>query len=308
MAVARDPFKTDPPLTDRGMKTFRAIAARLATSLHPPIYIEAHIAQSEKEGKTEFSSLESHESTLDGINFKAENPTLLADAFECARDKWGASALTSMKEDPGHWALKASFGKTIGTGFRETWREVPYDPPTTVPAESGKSDNLFKMRFGTAGNPIRFTALHCAVHEIGGQCNIHIDESGFVLGLPSGIALTPDLYDHILNELKWKTDFRDWLSGLMPNHTASLIVKEAIRRIGFQFPNASNGYADLGNRINSVRQIKGLNWDTLRRVGGFVAPLSVTGDLYDGDNVKVQVTGTMAGGDRTIAISVGGNW
>ena len=90
-----------------------------------------------------------------------------------------------MKEDPGHWALKASFGTTRGTG----WREAPYPSPAAVPAEPGKADSLFRMRFGTVGTPVRFTALHCAVHEIGGQCNVHIDESGFVLALPRGTAL-----------------------------------------------------------------------------------------------------------------------
>ena len=29
-----------------------------------------------------------------------------------------------MKEDPSHWALKASFGKTVGTGWREPWRDA----------------------------------------------------------------------------------------------------------------------------------------------------------------------------------------
>lgn len=301
-----DPFKTREPITERGMSTFRAIAGRLAT-LNPPIFIEAHIAQSEEQGKTEFSTLEAHESTLDGINFKAKNPQLLAEAFQRAKDKRGAPALASMKENPDHWALKASFGKTIGTGWREVWREAPYHSMAAVPPDAQRSDNLFKMRFGTAGSPIRFTALHCAIHEIGGQCNVHIDESGFVLGLPKGISLTPDLYDHIMNELNWKTDFRNWLSGVMPNETAARIVKEVIRRVSINFPNAMNGYADLSRRVNSIRQPRGPG-DLLRTAGRLVAPLGVTADVYDNDKFKVQVTGTVAGGDRSIAISLGGDW
>ena len=304
--IAPDPFKTERPITERGMKTYRAIAARLA-ALAPPVFIERHIAQSEQQGKTGFSTLETHESTLDGINFKAENPALLAEAFRCAKDKWGAPALASMKENPGHWALKASFGKTIGTGWREVWREAPYNSPGAVPAESGRAGNLFRMRFGTTGTPIRYTALHCAVHEIGGQCNVHVDESGFVLGLPKGVALTPDLYDHIVNELKWKTDFRDWLSGLMPNETAARIVKEVVRRISINFPNALNGYADLSRRVNSIRRPQGPG-DLLRTAGRLVAPLGVTADVYENDYFKVQVTGTIAGGDRSITISLGGEW
>ena len=119
-----------------------------------------------------------------------------------------------MKEDPEHWALKASFAKTPGTGWREVWREAPYSSAAAVPPAPGKPDSKLSMRFGTAGNPIRFTALHCAVEE-NGRCNVHIDQSGFVLALPKGVALTPDFYDHIMNELKWKTDFRDWLSGMI---------------------------------------------------------------------------------------------
>jgi hypothetical protein len=303
--IAPDPFKTETPISEQGMKTYRAIAARLA-ALHPPIFLEGHIAQSEQQKKTQFSTLESHDSTLDGINFKADKPKVLADAFQRATDKWGASALASMKGDPDHWALKASFGKTIGTGWREEWREAPY-VPAAVPAEPGKADNMFRMRFGTAGTPIRFTALHCAVHEIGGQCNVHIDESGFVLALPKGIALTPDLYDHIMNELKWKTDFRDWLSGAMPNATAARIVKEVIRRISINFPNALNGYADLGRRIHSLHRPRG-PVDGLLTAGRLLAPLGLTVDVYENDHFKVQVTGAMGGGDRSITITLGGEW
>jgi len=293
-------------MTERGMRTYRTIAARLAT-LNPPIYIARHIAQSEKQGKTGFSSLEAHDSTLDGINFNANDPKLLAAAFHRAKDALGMPALASMKEDPDHWALKASFGKTVGTGWREIWREAPYSPPATVPQQTGKGDNLMRMRFGTAGSPIRFTALHCAVHEIGGQCNVHIDESGFVLAMPKGVSLTPDLYDHIMNELKWKTDFRDWLSGHMPNETAARIVKEVVRRVSFKFPSSANGYADLDRRINSIRR-PGTPGDLLLTAGKILAPLGVTADIHENDYFKVQVTGTMAAGDRTITISIGGDW
>jgi hypothetical protein len=304
--IAPDPFKTERPISERGMKTFRAIAARLA-DLHPPVFLERHIAQSEEQGKTDFSTLQAHDSTLDGINFRAADPKLLASAFYNAKDNWGASALTSMKEDPSHWALKTSFAATIGTGWREVWREAPYSPPASVPAEPGKGNSLFRMRFGSAGAPISFTALHCAVHEIGGQCNVHIDVSGFVLGLPKGVALTPDLYGHIMNELKWKTDFRDWLSGLMPNETAAAIVKEVVRRIAFVFPNAANGYADLDRRVKSIRRPR-VPGDLLVTAGRLVMPLGVTVDAYENDYFKVQVTGTIAGGDRSITITLGGEW
>ena len=306
--VAPDPFKTEVPISKRGMATYRAIAARLA-ALHPPIYIDRHIAQSEKKGKTQFSTLEAHDATLDGINFIAADAARLAGAFERAKDKWDHRALASMKEDPDHWALKASFGKTIGTGWREVWREAPYTPPATAPTEAGKSDNVFRMRFGTAGTAIRFTALHCAVHEIGGQCNVHIDESGFVLALPrgKGVSLTPDLYDHIMNELNWKTDFRDWVVGKISNETAARIVKEVIRRVSFTFPNAANGYAGLDGKINSIRRLRGPG-DFILTAGRLLTPIGLTADVFDNDQLKVQVTGTILNGDCTIAVSIGGEW
>src|SRR5262249_32233150 len=165
--IAKDPLKTDPE-KDFNISTYKTIAKRLA-ELNPPILIEKHIAQSEKTNKTQYSTLEAHDSTLDGINFVAVNPRTLAGEFQGAKDQWGQKALASMKEDPDHWALKASFGKTIGTGWREVWRPAPYSPPATVLQEPGKADNVMRMRFGTAGISVRFTALHCAVHEIGGQ-------------------------------------------------------------------------------------------------------------------------------------------
>jgi hypothetical protein len=110
-----------------------------------------------------------------------------------------------------------------------------------------------------------------------------------------------------MNVLKWKTDFRDWLSGLMPNATAAFIVKEVIRRISINFPNALNGYADLSRRINSIRRLRGPG-DLLLTTGRLVAPLGLTADVYDNDYFKVQVTGTIAGGDRSITISLGGDW
>lgn len=306
MIVAPDPLKTDPPITTRGQATYDTIAARLAV-LTPPIALKDHIAQSEKQGKTQFSTLAAKDSTLDGINFIAVNPAKLVGELENAKDEWGERALASLKEDPDHWALKASFGKTVGTGWREIWRAAPYNPPATVLPEPGMATPLMRIRFGTAGIPIRFTALHCAVHEIGAQCNIHIDETGFVLALPKGVALTPDLYDHIMNELKLKTDFRDWLAGKMPNAKAARIVREVIRRTALIFPNAANGYAGLEKTLNRIERPRGV-LNGLWTAGRILRPIGVTFDVYDSDRFTVQVTGSILDGDRSITISLGGDW
>ena len=314
--VAPDVLKTDPPISTKGKATFRAIADRLMT-LNPPLVIEAHIAQTEKqdaanakwEGDEQFSTLKAYDAPLDGINFVAVDPKALAKRLDDARDEWGAKTFTSMKEDPKHWALQLSFMATVGTGWREVWRPDPYTPPgSTQEKPTGTGDDTeYRSRFGDAGTPITYTALHCAVHEVGGKCNIHIDKSGFVLGLPKGVSLTFDMYDHIVNELKLKTDFRNWLVGKESNSTAERAFKEVIRRLQFQFPNAANGYAGLSNKIGSLRR-PGTPLDAGWQALKFAAPTGVTFDLVDNEHVKVQAHGTWHSGDRTISLSVGGNW
>jgi hypothetical protein len=93
----------------------------------------------------------------------------------------------------------------------------------------------------------------------------------------------------------------------MPNETAARIVKEVIRRVSINFPNASNGYAGLDRRINSIRRPH-VPGDLLLTAGRLLAPTGVTVDVYENDAFKVQVTGTIANGDRSITISMGGDW
>jgi hypothetical protein len=232
---------------------------------------------------------------------------VLVQELEGARDKWGEKALASMQEDPDHWALKASFGKTVGTGLREIWRAAPYGPPATELKERDQGDSMMRMRFGTAGSSIRFTALHFAVDEINDRCNIHIDKTGFVLALPKGVALTPSLYDHFVNELIVKTEFRDWLAGKMPNETAKRIVKEVIRRITVTFPNAANGFAGLDRKIKNLRLPSGV-WNGVWTGAKFLAPTGVSFDVYETDRYKVQVTGAKLDGEESLTISIGGEW
>ena len=307
MPVAPDVFHTKEPTSARGKATFDAIAGRLS-SLNPPIDLAKQIAQNTKPRDPQFSSLLAGTSTLDGVGFIAVNPSALARAFDQATDAAGQKVLTSMKEDPGHWALKASFGATIGTGWREVWRPGPDRPPATVLESPGQGSRLLTMRFGTAGSSLRFTALHCAVDERSGVCNIHIDETGFVLGVPTGgVALTPSMYDHLMNELLVKTKFRDWLAGKMPNKDAAASVGEAIRRFSLVFPNASNGFEGLDKTINNLRKPRSLGegvgtaWRILR-------PIGATIDFYDNEKFKVQVTGSMVDDDISVTLSVGGEW
>jgi len=222
------------------MSTFRAIASRLAV-LDPPLHIENHIAQREWfDGgrRTQFSTLESFDSTLDGIDFVAKDSKHLADLLYNAKDNWGQRSFASMREDPDHWALKKSFAKTVGTGWRESWRPAPISPPGSIPARSGEMDNSFRMRFGNAGVPIRYTALHWAVDNVSGNCNVHIDERGFVLELPSGISLTPDFYGHWMEELNLKpTSATGWREKSRTNGLRNLSVSlSAACRLRFLTP------------------------------------------------------------------------
>lgn len=307
------PFNTEKETTTRGFATYNTIAERLA-ALNPKILIKEHIAQRERQKagqpKDIFSTLEAFDSTLDGIDFVAKEPTKLARALDAAKDEWGDKALTSMKEDPDHWALKLSFGKTVGTGWREVWREAPYSPPTAELNALGTLDNERQIRFGTMGSFIRYTALHCAVDEISGKSNIHIDENGFVLRMPWGVGLTPNFPSHIFHELLVKTILRDLLAGKKPDGTIGRIVSGVFRRTSLLYPDASNGYAGLKNDINRFRQVHD-PIDGVLTAARLAIPKGVTFDLYDSndsDRFKVQVAGSWLNGDLAITLSIGGRW
>jgi hypothetical protein len=307
--IAPDPFKTEKPISSRGMDAFETIESRLSL-LSPGISIKEYIALNNQPGKTGFSSLEIHEGTLDGINFRTDNPERLANAFYNAKDICGKQAFASMKEDPDHWALKAFFGKTIGTGWREIWRPKFYKA-TTMPEKASLTNNPMKMRFGSAGIPFIFSALHCSVDKRTGDCNIHIDESGFVMGLPNGVALTPDMYQHTINELLFKTEFRDWLSGKISNQRIASIVSDVIRRVSITFPNAFNGYAGLDKTINSFRRptsiqssVTGALWGAAR----ILKPIGMSVDIFDNEKFNVQVNLTQVNGEFSATFTVGGSF
>src|SRR4051794_28915926 len=73
------------------------------------------------------SDLSIGRNTLQGIKFTpsvhhvTKKPTILT-ALRWATDACGQPAFAEEGVEPNHWALKASFGETIGTGFREIWR------------------------------------------------------------------------------------------------------------------------------------------------------------------------------------------
>lgn len=302
--IATDPFNTEEPISKRGMATYNAIAARLS-GLNPKIFINQHIAAKEAVGKTGYSTLVAHDSTLDGIDFKADDPERLARAFDNAIDSFGQPFFASIALDPDHYALRKSFAATKGTGWREIWRPDPYMSPSEVPTSPDSTPRNLGMRFGSAGHPFRFTALHCAVAN--GICNVHIDQTGFVLGTPKGFTLTFDMFGHIINELKWKTDFFKYLDKKIHGETAKKILRETVRRVSINFPSAANGYQGLSSRINSFRRPQ-VPSDLLLGLARIAMPTGVTVDLYDNKYFTTQATVGWADNDFTVTLSLGGDW
>ena len=111
-------------MDDRQKWTYETIVARCA-DLIPPVDLPSHI----KSGTRRTAK-----NTLDGITFEAVDPDRLANEFSGRKalpnfDKLpkpapGAidtryaarpanASMTGMREDPQHWALKASFGATV---------------------------------------------------------------------------------------------------------------------------------------------------------------------------------------------------
>ena len=320
---AIDPLNTRTLLTGKGKSTYHAIAHRLrglgiligahiavddtirVPQILPKLDLQDGVLPATRAKPEKFSSLIAHQSTLEGIDFIAVDPKALMQAYSLARNAEGEVALLSMEDDPDHWALKTSFAATFGTGYREAFQPTQFAnvADLAVPEEPNKT-RYTSMRFGT---PMKFTALHCAVHESTGKCNVHIDQSGFVLALPKGWSVTANLYDHIANELKWKTDIQKWLLGKVSNETARGVIKEVIRRVSFVFPNLQNEFAGLNRRLHNIRRPE-TPWGLLTTVGRTIAPIGVTVDVYEHDKFKVQVHGTIANGDSSITVTLGGDW
>ncbi len=303
-------------MDEQQQRTYDAIVAR-CTDLIPPIDITRHI----KPGTLRVANL-----TLDGITFEAVDPADLAAelsgrmklpgagkspkpgegalSFDTTRGPRPANAsMISMKEDPKHWALKASFGATVGDGFREQWRPPPQPRPALLPPTSYGSQRL-SLGFGETGKKLIFTALHAAVAA--SVCNIHIDERGFVVSTPEGAVVTPTFWGHIANELLLKTKFRDWLDGAIGHNDVGALVVEAINRLSLRFPDAENRFAGLQGKMD---RITGLN--DVKGIGKAFLPIGMSADLAHLRNSTVQANYYWYDGQHTLTISWGGtfeNW
>lgn len=297
----------------RQQKTYDAIVAR-CRNLIPPIDIARHIKP---------ATLRIANNVLDGITFEAVDAEDLAAEFDGRMKLPGSgpaprpgsgpfvfdttrgprpanASMVSMKEDPQHWALKASFGATVGEGFREQWQPPPVSAAALLPTTHYGSDRI-SLGFGETGKRLVFTALHAAVAAQ--TCNVHIDERGFVLSVPDGVIVTPTFYGHLANELLLKTKFRDWLDGHVHGNFIGDIVVEAVNRLALRFPDAENHFAGLSNRVNNIAGIKD--------VGGIAKaflPVGISADLIYLRSSTVQANYYSYDGQQTLTISWGGNF
>jgi len=298
-------------MDDQQQRTYDAIVAR-CRDLIPPVDIAKHI----KPGTRRVAK-----NTLDGITFEAVDPADLeaeldgrmklpgklpkpgvgALSFDTTRAPRPANAsMTSMKEDPGHWALKASFGATVGVGFREQWRPPPQSRTALLPTPSYGGRRV-SLGFGETGKKLKFTALHAAVAA--SVCNIHIDERGFVVSTPEGAVVTPTFWGHLANELLLKSKFRDWLNGAIGDNAVGSLVVEVVNRLSLRFPDAENRFAGLQgkmDRITGPTDVKG--------IGKALLPIGLSADLARLRNSTVQANYYWHDGQQTLTISWGGTF
>jgi len=298
-------------LDDRQQWTYDAIMKR-CMDLIPPVNLHEHIQP---------NSLRTARSTLDGLTFLAIDPDKLANEFsgrkplpnfdKLPKPKPGAvdtrfgprlanASMTSMREDPKHWALKASFGATVGEGFREEWRAPPVPKAPLLPQSSMGSKRI-SLSFGETGHRLSFTALHAAVAA--SECNVHIDERGFVVASPDGASLSPTFWGHIANELLLKTKFRDWLDDKIGDNVVGGLVVEAVNRLSLRFSDAENGYAGLKDRVDKVKDpldVKGMAKTLL--------PIGASFDAWYFKNSTIQVNYYWHDGQQTLTLSWGGTF
>lgn len=216
-------------------EVYQKIARRLA-ALNPPIILDDHIGAKVKVGH----------STLDGVTFEAKDHKRLEAALRACKDASGKEAFAvGSKDDPSHWALRMSYSRTKGIGFREIWRHYLSDRPLSIsdalPGRERFSKNRFSANFGDRQDIPDLTALHCAVSPY--ECNIHIDEMGFVMTDTDGnIVVNPDSPRHIGVELLWKTD----LQGKVPQWV--------LDRTSFDIPSTPNDFSRVGVSFDLIQK------------------------------------------------------
>jgi len=217
--------------TAHDRKVYSEIARRLA-NCNPPIILDHHIAK----------IISIADTTLDGVNFVSRDYKKLITALKGAKDGAGNPIFAhATLENRDHWALKASFLATDGTGFREIFRlkiaERPLADSGPVDSYAARRARRFAGEFADNTAVPDLSSLHCAV-SIGG-CNIHIDETGFVvadeLGKP---VLDADFIQHLVNELLFKT------------YAKRILPDGFVNRVNLVLPNSAVEFNRTGVSLN----------------------------------------------------------
>jgi hypothetical protein len=285
--------KGDPASPEVAMgATYTEVARRLA-NFRPGVQLADHVQ----------CFFEEHDSILDGFTFRAKNADLLIGKLrhcQNAGEKAFAEAKMESQKNPGmmekHFPIEASFLSTHGTGFREIWRgPVLSDRPLSTSA----NDDLSSRLSNDALLP-DITSLHCAIAA--NVCNIHVDQMGFVIeGEDGEIIVDPDAFEHIFNELWWKTNAKEAAPGWMGG---------AFDRLSWIYPNSRNHYARMGPRIDQVPLLRDI--DRLPGIGKIVGKIPLPGlsfDLVREKRYKVTLNATCGvHGDCTATVDVSGDW
>jgi hypothetical protein len=220
---------------------YREIARRLE-SCNPPIILDDHVGKIQRFGST----------ILDGVNFYARDYKKLKQTLLDAKDGGGGPFFAhAILENDDHWALKMSFLATDGTGFREISRLKVSDQPLIGGGALDRREFRNARRFSgafTGGFPEPATmpdlsSLHCAVSFHG--CNIHVDETGFVLADEQGnIVVDPDLVQHIFNELLFKT------------YGKYILPEGIVKRVNLVLPSTANDFNRIGVSVDAYKSKK----------------------------------------------------
>jgi len=232
---------------------------------------------------------------LIGITFPIKNFQLLLETFRGAVNSRGQNAFHyhPLKVVPfGHGKIDAFLDKaeqvlslnwlalsydqtTVGLtkateekawGFREIsdTYNVEVGPLEAAGRSKYSGENRHSMHFGQApatyARKIDITSLHVAVTPA--ACNIHIDNVGFVLRGPRGVVgLDPDFLQHMVNELLWKTNLRDWILGKYGKDSNGLW---AVDHLSVMLPSSDTRYGLTGGLkldLGKAQLTAAFTWD-----------------------------------------------
>lgn len=226
------PAASNPKSSD----VYRQIDIRLA-NFRPAIQLDSFVKSDLSVGPT----------VLDGLTFVPKKWDDIVTALRIAKTLNGETAFAEGKdpEKPGHWALDASMAATIGKGFREIWRPQLSTRPLSTDDLPGRQSPKWRLaassRFGDdPTKSLDLSSLHFAVAPE--RCNIHIDQTGFVVLGPTGeLVVDPDFGQHIVNELLWKS------------MAAKALPEGLVDRISIMLPNSNNEFSRVGISGDVVR-------------------------------------------------------